>query len=113
LSEEIKEVIDYKKIIGITVVAVVVGIIGVYAVFGWPSDFELPDLKSSMEEIRNTEKTTNVRNEYKQYFDKGITEDDILDIQDLDCMMFEDEDLISKDPKYTEIFNQRRAECGK
>lgn len=43
-----------------------------------------------------------------------LSEDDIVDIQNLDCNTFvgENQTLISDDPKYDEIFTQRRSECS-
>lgn len=51
-----------------------------------------------------------IKPEYEKFIEFGITIDDIVDIQNMSCLSF-DEGNISTDPKYAEIFEQRRTEC--
>ena len=53
----------------------------------------------------------NLRPEYEKYFDFGLSVDDIIDIQNMDCSVFTANGTMSTDPKFTGIFEQRRSEC--
>lgn len=114
MSEEEYDGYDLKKIgilIGGCVIAA--GII-LTLLFGFIDiDIELPPIKIPKTESQPRIIDNNINPEYVKYLDFGISEDDIIDIQELDCIMFEPENAnyMPNDTKYTEILNQRRAEC--
>jgi len=127
VSDEYEEVFDFKKI------AIVIGIIGIVVIIViffaglftsslFNTDFPNPilDFPEFLPEIELPEMTQqqsiedewlNVKTNYQKFVDFGISVDDILDIQDMDCSSFENDSLISKDSKYTMIFEERRSEC--
>jgi len=58
------------------------------------------------------ERVFDIKPNYEKFIGQ-ISEDDIVDIQNLECNNFNagNETLISTDPEFDEIFSQRRSEC--
>jgi len=126
VTEEYEEVYDFKKIIIIGGIIALVVILSawVFISINFESWLEYPnpilDFPEFLPEIELPDMTQqqsiedewlNVKPNYQKFVDFGISVDDIIDIQDMDCLAFENDSLISKDPKYTMIFEQRRSEC--
>lgn len=110
MSEEYDEVYDFKKI------GIVIGVIGIVAIivifFAGLFTETLSEFMPVIELPVLPELTDlDIKPNYRKFLDFGISADDIKDIQNMDCISFENEALISKDPKYTMIFEERRSEC--
>lgn len=119
-EEEYEDEYDPKRIGALIIVLAVVSFI--LLVFFEIIDFGTFDFSSI--ELPKTEKTNEVietpnpniegiKPEYQKYIDFGISNDDIIDFQNLDCTVFEpeNENLLSTDPKFEQIIQQRRSEC--
>lgn len=108
------EVVDFKKI-GLFATMIVLGGILV-AVYIGGVDFPTIDLPEKTVFNANEQNThvqdQRINSEYRKYIDLGISEDDILNIQELPCEAFESPENLSTDPKYELIFNQRQSDCG-
>ena len=122
MSEEYEEVYDRTKVF-----ALIIGLVsvGVLVVFFLTVDFEqikIPEIQ--IPEIQLQEQTESqipvqlepgkdvIKDDYFKYIDFGISIDDIVDIQSMPCSAFEQNDTLSTDNKYQNIFDQRRLECG-
>jgi len=117
LSEEYEEVYDRTKVF-----ALIIGLVsvGVLIVFFLTVDFE----QITIPEIQFQEQTESqipvqlepgkdvIKDDYFKYIDFGISIDDIVDIQSMPCSTFGQNDSLSTDSKYQNIFDQRRLECG-
>lgn len=112
MTEEIKEVIDYKKIL-IVIGLVSLGIVVLIIIN--PINITLPTIALPVLTEENkpvTEKTDPIKPEYQKYLDLGISYDDVLDFQDMECTIFNTPEMISTDTKYTAIIEQRKIDCG-
>lgn len=80
-----------------------------------PEITEQPEQAPPRPAIDPFEKPLEIKPEYEKYLETGISEDDILDIQSMNCNWFDFNNassVISDDPKYERIFEQRKSECG-
>ncbi len=121
MSEEYEEVYDFKKIIIIGGIIALVVILSawVFISINFESWLEFPnpilDFPEFLPEIELPDlpelTDLDIKPNYRKFLDFGISADDIQDIQNMDCISFENEALISTDPKYTMIFEERRSEC--
>jgi len=113
---EYEEVVDFKKI-GLIATILILGSI-IIAVYVLGMDFptiEIPEINSNEQiepETETIQADPRIRDEYKKYIDFGLSEDDILNIQELPCEAFETKENFSQDPKYGMIFQQRESECS-
>lgn len=116
---EYEEVVDFKKI-GLIVTILILGSI-ITAVYIFGMDFPNIDLTQPKNESVQqpiTEGDTQsqidprIRNDYKKYIEFGLSQDDILNIQELPCEAFETPENFSQEPKYELIFQQRQSECA-
>ncbi len=119
MSEEYELVFDYKKIalliIGIMAVMLVVFIIISGELPSFLSEIKIPEIDLPVQSTPQPEPEPlgQMKGEYQQYLGFGLTEDDIIDIQNMNCNLFSQGNAtISEDPKFTLIFEQRKAECG-
>lgn len=105
MTEEVKEVVDYKKI-----VLVIIGILFAIAVFVYinPGNYIILPTIEIQEELPITEKTTQIKPEYEKFLDLGISYDDIIDFQDMDCTIFNTPERISQDSKFISIIEQKK-----
>ncbi len=117
MSEEYEEVYDRTKVF-----ALIIGLVsaGVLVVFFLTVDFE----QIKFPEIQLEEQTESqipvqlepgkdvIKDDYFKFIDFGISLDDIVDIQSMPCSVFSNNDTLSTDSKYQNIFDQRRLECG-
>lgn len=111
MSEEFKEVTDYKKIF--IIAGIIVAGIAVLALLNPIQNITLPELIfNPQEEKQVTEKTIPIKQEYEKYLDLGISYDDVLDFQDLPCQIFDTPEMISPDSRFTAIIEQRKIDCG-
>ncbi len=121
MSEEYEEEFDRTKVF-----ALIIGLVsvGVLIIFLATVDFEqivIPEIQLD-ETIFETESQIPdqiepgkdvIKDEYFKYLDFGISIDDIVDIQSIDCNVFHNQNnSLSTDSKYENIFDQRRNECG-
>lgn len=129
MSEEYELVFDYKKIalliIGIMAVMLVVFIIISGELPSFLSEIKIPEIAlpeielpvqstqpTTQEQIPQPEPPEQMKGEYQQYLGFGLSEDDIIDIQSMNCSLFSQGNAtMSEDPKFTLIFEQRKAEC--
>lgn len=109
LTEEYKEVTDYKKI-GL-VIGLVVCVAIILFLFLASKPFEFPETSMSQEQQLEQIKPQPVREEYQKFIDLGLSIDDIIDFQEMPCETFNTPEMISTDPKYTAIIEQRRSDC--
>ena len=61
------------------------------------------------------DKETELKPEYEAFLETGLSQDDILDIQSMNCEWFtfnNASQVISDDPKYSKILDVRKSECG-
>lgn len=114
---------DPKKVgllIGIIAIAIII-LTALFGLFDIKYDFpkiEFPkteNTESQQQEIdfvqQNTDQKLKLINEnYIIYLDRGISADDIVDIQTMPCSLF-GQNMTSEDPKYIEILQQRSNEC--
>lgn len=110
MTEEVKEVIDYKKII-LVIIGIVIPIAG-FIVLNPGNYITLPTIQMQEDIPIITEKTIPVKPEYQKFLDLGVSYDDVLDFQDMDCTVFNTPEMISTDTKYTSIIEQRKIDCG-
>ena len=125
MSEEYEEVYDFKKIIivgGIIALVVILSALVFISInTDWFESFEnwlefpnpildFPEFIPKIE-LPTMNQDEDIKPNYRKFLDFGISADDIKDIQNMECITFENEALISKDPKYTMIFEERRSEC--
>ncbi len=139
-EEEYEDAFDFKKI-GVIAVVIIIAVVAATVFLGIievniPTipDIELPEVNINIETeqpsqqqepdtvvtdppptpvspiINAEDKRGLIKPEYEKFIEFGITIDDIVDIQNMSCLSF-DEGNISTDPKYAEIFEQRRTEC--
>ncbi len=120
MSEEYEEEYDRTKVF-----ALIIGLVSVVVliIFLATVDFDqiIPEIQLD-ETIFETESQIPdqlepgkgvIKDEYFQYLDFGLSIDDIVDIQSIDCNVFHNQNnSLSTDSKYENIFNQRKNECG-
>jgi len=135
-EEEYEDAFDFKKI-GAIAVGIIIAVVAATILLGIikvdiPTipEIELPEINIETEQpsqqqqqqpetvvptpespiIEVEDKRDLIKPEYEKYIDFGITIDDIVDIQFMPCLSFE-EGNFSQESKYIEIFKQRRSEC--
>lgn len=111
MTEEVKEVIDYKKIGIIAIICI--GFAGlIFIVLSPILSIQLPQLNLPQIQEDQTEKTDQIKPEYQKYLELGISKDDVLDFQTMSCSVFNTPELLSTDTKYTSIIEQKKIECN-
>lgn len=111
---------DLKKIGAIAIIVIGLAFISFY--FVYPENYSWVNLSNISEflwqnmdsgSILEDKVNENIKTDYTKYLEFGITEDDVIDIQSLDCSMFleSNKHLMPNDTKYDAILEQRRAEC--
>ena len=112
MTEEYKEVIDYKKIgliglvIGVAILLIMLFIMPIFTQNIAPKEIEKIVEQPEQNQIR-----PEIKPQYQKFIDLGITEDDVVDFQEMPCEIFDTPEKISPDPKYTAIIEQRKSEC--
>lgn len=109
---EVQEVLDYKKIGLVVGIIAVAGIIGYFFLTGY--SLELPNIPGTNFEIPEMvpNQLDQVKPQYEKFIDFGLSEDDILDFQNLPCDVLHNQpELISQEPKFEAIKTQREIEC--
>lgn len=111
MTEEYKEVTDYKKILIVS--GIIGGIIAVGLSLYSLDDFGMliPDFSEKQEPTELEKQLSMIQEEYKKFIDLGISADDVLNFQEMPCETFNTPEMISTDPKYTAIIEQRRSDC--
>lgn len=109
MSETTEYVTDYKKI-GIIAIACGIGLGVLFFTLGQNISFPTLPMQDQPEQL--TEKTDQIKQEYKKYLDLGISTDDILDFQSMPCSIFDTPEMLSTDTKYTSIIEQKKIECN-
>ena len=113
MSDELEEVTDFKKV-GIIIIGVTVVAIG-SMYFLMPENFTIPDVVLELPQIEMPKAETtspNLRDDYKVFVGE-ISEDDVIDFQNLDCsIILGNSSLISNDKKYDEVIAFRQSECN-
>lgn len=107
---ETQYVTDYKKI-GIIAVACGIGFGVLFFTLGQNITFPTLQMQENQAE-QLTEKTDQIKQEYKKFVDLGISKDDILDFQVMSCSVFDTPEMLSTDTKYTSIIEQKKIECN-